>query len=186
MDKIYTKTGDKGFTTNLLNKTYSKADIEMELQGGIDEINANIGFLRSIINSKADVFKKETFEYLDNSLKSIQYHLYLIGVEVSTEFSEKYIGNDEVNYLEHEIDYMVDSTPPMSSFIYYSGTEIAVFSHVIRTVVRRVERIFVKTVENNIYPISYQYVNRLSDYLFSFSRYVNNIEGITDEPMILK
>lgn len=186
MDKIYTKTGDKGFTTNLLNKTYSKADIEMELQGGIDEINANIGFLRSIINKKSDVFKKETFEYLDNSLKNIQYHLYLIGVEVSTEFSEKYIDNDEVSYLEHEIDHMVDFTPPMSSFIYYSGTEIAAFSHVIRTVVRRVERIFVKTIENNIYPISYQYINRLSDYFFSFSRYVNNIEGITDEPMILK
>lgn len=28
MDKIYTKIGDKGFTTYLLNKKYSKADME--------------------------------------------------------------------------------------------------------------------------------------------------------------
>ena len=49
MDKIYTKTGDKGYTTNLLNKKYSKADIEMELQGGIDEINASVGLLRNLV-----------------------------------------------------------------------------------------------------------------------------------------
>ncbi|ERI92845.1 ATP:cob(I)alamin adenosyltransferase [Clostridiales bacterium oral taxon 876 str. F0540] len=186
MDKIYTKTGDKGFTTNLLNKTYSKSDIEMELQGGIDEINANVGYLRSLINNRISTFDKKDFEYIDNSLKNIQYHLYLIGIEISTEFSEKHIDNEEVSYLEHAIDYMVDATIPMSSFIYYSGTEIASFSHVIRTIVRRVERIFVAVIQNNSYPISYQYINRLSDYFFSFSRYVNHIEGKTDEPMVLK
>ena len=46
-DKIYTKTGGKGTTSDYLGKIYSKSDIEIELVGSIDEVNANIGHLRS-------------------------------------------------------------------------------------------------------------------------------------------
>ncbi|MCM0648739.1 cob(I)yrinic acid a,c-diamide adenosyltransferase [Clostridium swellfunianum] len=185
MDKIYTKTGDKGFTTNLLNKKYSKADIEMELQGGIDEINANIGLLRSLIKSSFCDFKAENEKRLDEILKKIQYHLYLIGIEISTEFTELYISDDEISILENEIDYMVDKTEPMKSFIYYSGSKIAAFSHTLRTLVRRVERIYVRALEDSFYPKSYEYINRLSDYFFTVSRFVNELQGYKDEPMIL-
>lgn len=186
MDKIYTKTGDKGYTTNLLDKKYSKADIEMELQGGIDEINANIGLLRNVVvtsNLKCD---KTKLSKIDELLKKIQYHLYLIGIEVSTEFTENYVGEEEVKFLEEGIDDIVDQTEPMKSFIYYSGNNPAAFSHVIRTLVRRVERVFVRALEDREYPKSYQYINRLSDYFFSLARYINYIDGIKDEPMVLK
>jgi cob(I)alamin adenosyltransferase len=186
MDKIYTKTGDKGFTTNLLNKKYSKADIEMELQGGIDEINANIGFLRSLLKSNESNHDINTMTHLDDMLKKVQYHLYLVGIEISTEFTEVYVAEDEIKFLEEEIDFMVDKTEPMKSFIYYSGNKAAAFSHTIRTMVRRVERVFVRALADATYPRSYEYINRLSDYFFTFSRFINELNGLKDEPMVLK
>ncbi len=185
MERIYTKTGDKGYTTNLLNKKYSKADVEMELQGGIDEINANIGLLRSILSSMELNFSS-SMTLVDEKLKRIQYDLYLIGIEVSTEFTEVYITEEEVKFLENEIDYMVDKTEPMKSFIYYSGCTSANLSHIIRTITRRVERVFVRALEGSSYPKSYEYVNRLSDYFFTLSRFINQLSGIQDEPMVLK
>ena len=186
MDKIYTKTGDEGFTTNFLNKKYSKADIEIELQGGVDEINANIGFLRSLLKSNEYNYNTKVMTHLDDMLKRIQYDLYLVGIEVSTEFTKVYVTEDEINLLEKEIDYMVDKTGPMKSFIYYSGGQAAAFSHIIRTIIRRVERVFVRALADSNYHKSYEYVNRLSDYFFTFSRFINELSGLQDEPMVLK
>lgn len=56
---------------------------------------------------------------VDNLLKSIQYHLYLIGIEISTEFTETHITDDEMQMIEKETDCMVNKTEPMKSFIYY-------------------------------------------------------------------
>jgi cob(I)alamin adenosyltransferase len=186
MDKIYTKTGDKGFTSNLLNKRYYKGDIEIELQGGVDEINANVGYLRSILKLKNRSIQESELESLDNDLKNIQYDLYLIGIEISTEFTEIHITDDEIKLLESKIDIMVDKTEPMKSFIYYSGVEAAAYSHIIRAITRRVERVFVKSLGDSVYPKSFEYLNRLSDYFFTLSRYVNFLEGLSDEPMNLK
>lgn len=185
MDKIYTKTGDKGYTTNLLNKRYSKGDMEMELQGGIDEINANVAYVRSLIKAAMDI-NEHPKEALDLVLKNIQYHLYLIGIEISTEFTEVHVNEDETKMLENEIDKMVDDTVPMKSFIYYSGSEIASYCHIVRTITRRVERVFVRALEGASYPKCYEYVNRLSDYFFTLSRYVNHLQGNIDEPMTLR
>lgn len=186
MDKIYTKTGDKGYTTNLLDKKYSKADIEMELQGGIDEVNAYVGLLRSKLQFSTVNYERNTIVSLDNILKQIQYHLYLVGIEISTEFSEAHITEDEISLLEKEIDFMVDNTEPMKSFIYYFGSENSTTCHIIRTIVRRVERVFVRALNDTTYPKSYNYINRLSDFFFAFSRYINYLDGQKDEPMLLK
>lgn len=186
MSKIYTKTGDKGFTTNLLDKKYSKADIEMELQGSIDEVNANIGLLRSKLQLNASSYEEKVSSRLDNTLKLIQYHLYLVGIEISTEYNQAHIKEEEIDFLEKEIDFMTDSTEQMKSFIYYFGSENSTTCHVIRTIVRRAERVFVRALKDTTYPISYQYINRLSDFFFAFSRYINYLDGQKDEPMVLK
>jgi cob(I)alamin adenosyltransferase len=183
-DKIYTKTGDKGTTSDYLGKIYSKSDIEIELVGSIDEVNANIGHLRSKLHRGK--YSVEVATYVDNLLKEIQYHLYLIGVEFATDFTEIHITEDEVEYLEKSIDYMVDQIEPMTSFIYYSGSESATFTHVIRTITRRTERVFVRALKAKAYPQSYLYINRLSDLLFSLARYLNLAENIKDEHMNLK
>jgi len=186
MGKIYTKTGDKGYTTNLLSNKYSKADVEMEVQGSIDEINSYVGLLRSKLKLTSLNYEKDTYLRMEATLKLIQYHLYLVGIEISTEYTKVHIKDEEILFLEKEIDFMVDSTEPMKSFIYYYGSENSTTCHVIRTIVRRTERVFVRALEGKAYPKSYQYVNRLSDFFYAFSRYINYLDGQKDEPMVLK
>lgn len=46
---IYTGTGDKGETSLVGGKRVSKQDIRLESYGTIDELNAHIGFLRTLL-----------------------------------------------------------------------------------------------------------------------------------------
>ena len=118
--KIYTKQGDEGRTTNILGDKFLKSHDIMELQGCIDEVNAAIGVLRSKLNN-LPVGEKEQ---LDTLLKAIQYHLYETGIEISYNFTEVYITEDKINFLEEQIDKMTGIMPPLTSFIYYGELKL--------------------------------------------------------------
>jgi len=181
--KIYTKTGDKGTTSDILGNRISKGAMKFELQGSIDEINAGIGYLRALLK---DVPSAASGFDVDEALKDIQYALFRIGGDVSSDFSRNYISEADIGTLEKGIDTMSDAAGPLENFIYYSGNESAAYSHVIRSVVRRTERVFVRYLEDKEYNLDYQYINRLSDYMFSLSRYINFLSGVPDEAMKLK
>lgn len=181
--KIYTKTGDKGTTSDVLGQRVSKGDIKIELQGSIDEINAGVGYLRSLL--KNTTLSKSPLD-IDESLRDVQHALFRIGGDVSADFSQNYIKSSDITFMEQSIDVMTSVVGPLESFIYYSGSEGAAYCHVARSVVRRAERVFVRYMEGKEYNLDYQYINRLSDYLFSMSRYINFLEQIPDEAMKLK
>lgn len=181
--KIYTKTGDRGTTSDVLGNRVSKGDIKIELQGSIDEINAGVGYLRALL--KKSPSDTAGFD-IDESLKNIQYALFRIGGDVSADFSRNYVSEADIEALEQGIDVMTDAAGPLESFIYYSGNEAAAYCHVVRSVVRRAERVFVRFMEGKEYTQDYQYINRLSDYMFSMSRYINFLSRIPDEAMKLR
>ncbi len=180
MWSIYTKTGDKGLTSTANNERVQKNSFLINLQGDIDEVNAYVGNLRSILS------KNETINSIDSDLKIIQKNLFLIGSEVSFSFKKAYIKEEDIKYLEEKIDFMTSNCKDLNFFIYPSGTLSATTSQVIRSIVRRCERSFVSFL-NSIYiedyPLSYQYINRLSDYFFSLSRYINKLENFSEEPL---
>jgi cob(I)alamin adenosyltransferase len=181
--KIYTKTGDKGTTSDVLGQRVSKGDIKIELQGSIDEINAGVGYLRSLLKNAAH---DGSATDLDGGLRDVQYALFRIGGDVSSDFSQHHVKEADIEYLEHSIDVMEKTVGPLESFIYYSGSAAATYCHVIRSVARKAERVFVRFMENKEYNLDYQYINRLSDYLFSMARYINFLSKIPDEAMKLK
>ena len=178
--KIYTKKGDAGYTTNILGEKYLKSDDFMELQGSIDEINAHVGVLRSKTSNLAE----EEMTYVDSLLKTVQYNLYQTGVELSSNFTKLIITEDDLKHLEESIDKMTAVMPILKNFLYYSGVEEAVYCHVVRTVTRRTERVFVRFNENRggeEYSFSYKYINRLSDFFFTLARYINFLCGREEE-----
>jgi cob(I)alamin adenosyltransferase len=181
--KIYTKTGDKGTTSDVLGQRVSKGDIKIELQGSIDEINAGVGYTRALLKNAT---ASESALAVDHDLRDVQYALFRIGGDVSSNFSQNYIKESDIEYLEQNIDVMTSAVGPLESFIYYSGTGAAAYCHVVRSVVRRAERVFVRYLEDKDYNLDYQYINRLSDYLFSMSRYINFLEQIPDEAMKMR
>lgn len=181
--KIYTKTGDKGTTSDVLGQRISKGDIKIELQGSVDEINANIGYLR--ILAKDRLQKPSDFD-IDVILRDIQYTLFKIGSDISSNFAYLFVQEADIVMLEEGIDLMTSVVGPLEHFIYYSGTADASYCQVARSVTRRAERIFVRFLENQEYNLDYQFINRLSDFLFTLSRYLNHLSGGQEELMILR
>lgn len=151
LSKIYTKTGDEGFT-DLANKQRTfKTDVVIEAIGAVDEANSAIGLIR--IYGNQDI------------IDQIQNHLFDLGAELAgsetLKFPEKYI-----DILETYIDGTNALLEPLRSFVLPTGQ-----IHNARSIVRRAER-RVWAIEN-INPILPKYLNRLSDLLFVMARYHN-------------
>ncbi|HNX54947.1 MAG TPA: cob(I)yrinic acid a,c-diamide adenosyltransferase [Prolixibacteraceae bacterium] len=168
--KIYTKTGDDG-TTGLVGGTrVKKYNIRLESYGTIDELNSYVGYIRSL----------QTDSAVDKVLEIIQNKLFVIGANLATEDSIDMIKKQlpckaaDIELLEQEMDRMNESLPELRAFILPGGSQASCVCHVARTVCRRAERNIVELAENhNVDSNLIKYVNRLSDYLFVLSRYLN-------------
>lgn len=174
LNKIYTKTGDKGDTGLVGGARRPKYDLRVEAYGTVDEANSAIGLAR--LHTKGAH---------DEMLKRIQHDLFDAGADLATPYGS---GTDkalritavQVKRLENEIDQLNAALAPLTSFVLPGGSEAAAFLHLARTVVRRGERVVcaLATVEK-INPVSVQYLNRLSDFLFVLAR-VENGNGAKD------
>ncbi|PKK40034.1 ATP:Cob(I)alamin adenosyltransferase [Clostridiaceae bacterium JG1575] len=177
MESIVTKTGDKGTTGTLSGERVSKDAPLIELNGTLDELNASLGVLTSLLKegpSFGDCPKIiETVQWIQNGL-------YNMGSEVSSEFDLVRFELRHPDRLEAELNEMTQKMPPQTKFILYSGTLSATHTHMARSICRRAERVFVRylnEIGETQYPHSYQFINRLSDYLFTLARYLNQELG---------
>lgn len=151
LTKIYTKTGDDGFT-DLANKTRTyKTDPQIEAIGAVDEANSAIGLIDAKMNQ--------------DIIDQIQNHLFDLGAELSGAKTFT-ITDDYINILETYIDGTNALLKPLNSFVLPTG-----LIHNARTIVRRAER-RVWAIEA-INPNIPKYLNRLSDLLFVMARYYN-------------
>jgi len=172
LNKIYTRTGDKG-TTGLANgERRAKSDLRVEAYGCVDETNACIGLARLHADAR-----------LDAMLASIQNDLFDLGADLATppsdtplEYEPLRIAASQVQRLEAEIDALNVDLEPLTSFVLPGGSAASAYLHLARTVCRRAERITVSLAANEAEKISgeaLQYLNRLSDFLFVAGRVAN-------------
>lgn len=181
--KVYTKTGDDG-TTGLIGGTrVKKWDLRLEAYGTVDELNSYIGLIRcqGLTQGQTD------------ALIFIQNHLFVLGANLATDasktnFREKLSsGEEEIAFLEKEIDRMQETLPPMNCFVLPGGNTTVSFCHIARTVCRRAERLVAHlSEETEVKPNVMKFLNRLSDYLFVLSRQVSNDQNVKEIPWILK
>jgi len=189
--KIYTKTGDQGQTKLVDGTVVSKGNLRVDAYGTVDELNANLGLIVSMLQeSNYDAIKKQ--------LTQIQNDLFVIGSLLATAKTDviiklPHLSSDDINYLETAIDKMTAELPQLREFILPTGHILASQTHIARTVCRRSERIttdlMTHTDQNDLHPqisLSLQYLNRLSDYLFTLARYFNFIHQIQDTPWTKK
>jgi len=172
MNKIYTKTGDRG-TTGTFHGRMAKSDQLATALGAVDELNSWIGLCRN--SPLTPLFIKERGTKgvsLGDELKRIQNNLLTIGSQLAG--SEKRIKTSETAHLEKLIDRLTRELPKLSNFIYPTG-----YLQVARSVCRRAEREVVAAgiKEKNIL----KYLNRLSDALFTMGRWVNFKTGMKEE-----
>jgi cob(I)alamin adenosyltransferase len=178
--KIYTKTGDKGNTSLIGGTKVPKSDIRIDTYGTVDELNSWIGLIN-------DQLADEEFRPV---LKEIQDRLFTIGSSLATDADKEPkmklpdLHAADIEFLEKKIDEMTAQLPPMKSFI-LPGGHVAVSSiHVTRCVCRRAERLAVSMQQHELFVDQQviQYLNRLSDYLFTLARYAGQKLGAEEIP----
>jgi cob(I)alamin adenosyltransferase len=177
--KIYTKTGDQGFTSLYGGKRLKKDDIRIEAYGTIDELNAFIGLC-------ATRLKKEDLKLF---LQKIQSRLFTIGSNLASDPEKEMITPDilpeDIRDLENKIDEWDQVLPRLKYFILPGGGEDASYAHVCRTVCRRAERRIITLSEYSaVDPLIITYVNRLSDFFFVLSRILGHENGEEEIPWI--
>ncbi|MEE8433858.1 MAG: cob(I)yrinic acid a,c-diamide adenosyltransferase, partial [bacterium] len=156
-------------------RAVSKDDPRVETFGTVDELNAVLGIVRCYNTEKLPSARRDGFDAI---LQAIQHRLFDLGAELATHPDDRYegqrlISEADVAWLERVIDTMNAELPPLDSFVLPGGGALNSFLHQARTVCRRGERIAVtlgRTEEVGAQALAY--LNRLSDALFVFSRWV--------------
>jgi cob(I)alamin adenosyltransferase len=176
---IYTRTGDLGETGLVGGTRIKKSDPRIHLYGEIDELNSQIGLAIAFL----DVTVDRTFLY------KIQSALFDAGSNLACEkekriqFKLPQISDELILEIESEIDRLDEQLKPLSHFILPGGTKEAASFHVTRTVCRRVERQLVdfETHLPGEVPLNVsRFINRLSDYFFILSRYLNHSKKVNE------
>jgi cob(I)alamin adenosyltransferase len=175
LNKIYTKTGDKGDTALGDGSRLPKGALRISAYGTVDETGSVIGIARL---HSANL--PESSE-LDAMLARIQNDLFDLGADLCVpEDGRRAEGRlrvvpAQVERLEREIDAMNEKLEPLKSFVLPGGTALAAHLHLARTVARRAERLIAElAAKESINPAALMYINRLSDHLFVMARAANN------------
>jgi len=170
LNRIYTKTGDRGETALGDGTRVPKHAPRIASYGTVDEANAVIGIGRLHVTGE-----------VDQMLGRIQNDLFDLGADLCIpETSRRSPGalritDSQVERLEREIDSMNADLQPLTSFVLPGGTQAAAYLHLARTIVRRAERLMVELAQSEtVSAAALKYVNRLSDHLFVASRFVND------------
>src|SRR5262249_13184574 len=146
LNKIYTRTGDDGTTALASGERRKKYDPRVAAYGTVDEVNAAIGIAR--LHATADAG-------LDAALSRIQNDLFDVGADLCTPGIGKGPGGarltvteQQVAWLEGEIDRFNEPLAPLRSFVLPGGSAAAAYLHLARTVCRRAERLIVELADS--------------------------------------
>ncbi len=177
---IYTKKGDKGETGMISQNPeekirLSKSSLKVRAIGSIDELDSFIGLAKSFTSDK---------KYI-KILSDVQRDLLTIGSILAG--SGLRFTKAKTTKLEKYIDSWDKELPKLSNFILPGGIQIGAELHVCRSAARRAERELTAFSEiEEVAPNIKMYMNRLSDFMFQFSRFVNFKENIKEEIWIGK
>ena len=176
LNRIYTRTGDKGDTALSDGSRVAKHDPRVEAYGTVDELNATLGLAR--LQACGDMADR---------LGVIQNELFDLGADLSRPGVDRdgdapypvlRIVQVQVDRLETEIDAMNADLPALRSFILPGGSALAAHLHLCRTVARRAERRATELAAGgDANPVAVKYLNRLSDWLFVAARAANGAGG---------
>ena len=161
MKQIYTKTGDEGMTSLRDGVRVAKDDLRIETNGQIDQLNALLGVVRSMLNETQDVAPLQIIHAVQRELMTVMSH-------IAT--PEGSINPRELHAAEitAQLERAIDNADYQGGFVVPGGgSQLAAFIHLARTQVRTVERrLWSLHREHPVDSSILVMMNRLSDYLF--------------------
>ncbi len=181
---IATQTGDDGSTALTGGQRVSKADLRVEAYGTVDELNATLGFARSLCSDAEICGWTET----------IQRTLFRVGAALSrTALSRTALSRTapspsqsptltqaDVDHLTTQVHAIEAIEGILSDWSLPGADRQSAAFEIARTVCRRAERCAVRLKEAGeaVPNEALMYLNRLSDLLWLFGRLIEHRAGI--------
>lgn len=177
--KIYTKKGDAGTTGLFGGKRVPKNDIRVECLGTFDEVNSTIGLLRVKLGNEHAW--QPNLHKIQKDLMDMMSHL--ARPSDTKKVNTNPLPVDGAEFCETWIDELEGQmTSPSDYFLLPGGNEISALCHVVRTQMRRGERVLVSLIQTDeVHEAIPAYVNRLSDLFFTLARAEMDKAGVAEE-----
>lgn len=159
--KIYTKQGDKG-KTSIIKKRVAKDHDVLETIGTVDEV---MSYMMWTLHEVDEIGLKDI-------LHTITKQFFMVSQDIL--MGTKQITEDHVLQVEQWIDHYSEKLTPLEDFILPGETKEASMLHYLRTLIRRLERRMVHSHKKHpVQPALFAYINRLSDLMFVFARFID-------------
>jgi cob(I)alamin adenosyltransferase len=187
--RIYTRSGDDGSTGLVGGQRVSKQHLRIDCFGTVDECSCAIGLARRALadarSSARTVMERaaDRVSDLDRLLAWVQDALFNLGSDLATMPKDRTdamprIRQRDVDALESAIDRAQLDLTPLDTFIHPGGSYPGGYLHLARTICRRAERHLVSLASTEpVDPVVLAFVNRLSDALFVWARWINDALG---------
>jgi ATP:cob(I)alamin adenosyltransferase len=177
--KIYTKKGDKGTTGLFGGSRVYKDDVRVNCYGTLDEVNSTIGLLRSKLSN--DHAWQPNLHRIQKDMMDMMSHLARPSDCTKENPNPKPV--DGAAFCEAWIDELEAAMATASDyFLLPGGNEISALCHVVRTQMRRGERLLVSLMkEDEVEDYIPAYINRLSDLFFILARAEMDKAGLAEE-----
>jgi cob(I)alamin adenosyltransferase len=177
--KIYTKKGDKGTTALFGGQRVDKDDSRVNCYGTFDEVNSTIGLLRAKLGN--DHPWQPNLHRIQKDLMDMMSHLARPSDCKKENSNPKPV--DGAVFCEQWIDQLESAMTTASDyFLLPGGNEISALCHVVRTQMRRGERLLVTLMKvDEVEDWISAYINRLSDLFFILARAEMDKAGLAEE-----
>ena len=110
---------------------------------------------------------------MGTTITDIQQNLMDISSTIATpESGDRFFNPNHIKIIESEIDRLDVLLPKLTKFLIPSGDKLCASIHICRAICRRAERDMLTNDVIKPESPSHVYINRLSDYLFTLSRFV--------------
>jgi cob(I)alamin adenosyltransferase len=175
LNKIYTRTGDDGTTALGTGERRKKYDLRVAAYGTLDELNAALGLAR--LHTRDDAALDAALSRIQNDLFDAGADLTMPGKGKGPDGARLTVTDNQVTWLESEIDRLNAELTPLRSFVLPGGSAASAYLHLARTICRRGERLIAELADRpdeSVTPAVLKYVNRLSDFLFVAARHANH------------
>ena len=169
--KLYTKGGDKGYTSLIGGERVEKCDPRVEAYGTVDELTAFIALFADRLAQRCPTISEQIIpdiKRINSTLMDIE-ALFALGSNGSDKVAP--LAAEKIEWLESRIDALLSELKTLSCFTIPGGCEMTSHCHICRTVCRRAERRAIEAAKD--YPLDINamvFINRLSDYFYALGR----------------
>jgi len=173
---IVTRAGDSGSTKLIFGEARSKADIQVEAYGTIDEMNSFLGLARSLCETPAT----------KGVLELLQRDTFVVGAELATpvdslEKLKSRVTPEMTQVLDGHVARVEALPGILDDWALPGATQAGAAIDVARSVARRAERCVVRLHAEGMVPNDevLRYMNRVSDLLWLLGREYEIAHGVS-------